>query len=78
MKRVLTVDWLSSNMKEQSGICGGLIYFCMTIDIRFHSTPLNGVRAVSYIQTKEPTDGRTDGRVDGVDSNIRNLKGNKR
>jgi len=52
----LTVDWLSSNMKEKSGICGALIFFCMTINIRFHNTPLNGVRIFSYVQTKK--DGR--------------------
>jgi len=34
-------------MKEQSGIYGSLIYLCLIINIRFHSTQLNGVRVFS-------------------------------
>jgi len=47
-------------MKEQIGICGALIYFCLSNVISFHNTPLNGVRVVSYVQTNERKDGRAE------------------
>jgi len=47
-------------MKEQSGICGALIYFSVTINIRLNNTPFNCVRVVSYVQKKNRmTNGRS-------------------
>jgi len=47
-------------MKEQIGICGALIHFCLSNVIKLHKTPLNGVRVVSYVQTNERKDGRSE------------------
>jgi hypothetical protein len=58
--RVLTVGELSSNMKEQSGICGSLNYFCLSNVISFRNTMLNDVRVVSYVQTNERKDGKAE------------------
>jgi len=37
-----------------------LIYFCLTVNITIHNTPLNGVRVFSYVQQ------RTDGRMEQI------------